>query len=119
MAYTLPLLSADWIGATVSTGTLRVCDLMDACCAVLRSSDPHAYIADDLAAAYAAAVAAGDVEGEHLTLEDAICALESLAPAGSYFGTLEGDGACFGFWLACDASDECQCTDCSYFRCAY
>lgn len=114
MPDTLPLLSADWIGATVSTGTLRVCDLMDACCAVLRTSDPHAYIAEDLAAAYAAAVAAGDAEGEHLTLEDTICALESYAPVGSYFGTLEGDGACYGFWPACDASDACECADCAY-----
>ncbi len=119
MPETLPPLSADWIGVTVSSGTLRIGDLMVACCAVLRSSEPHAHLADDLAAAYAAAVAAGDVEGEHLTLEDAICALETFAPAGSYFGTLEGDGACYGFWGACDASDECQCTDCTYFRCAY
>lgn len=24
--------------------------------------------------------------------------LNSIAPEGCYFGTLEGDGACFGFW---------------------
>lgn len=29
-------------------------------------------------------------------------ALDELAPPYSYFGTLEGDGACFGFWPVTD-----------------
>lgn len=33
------------------------------------------------------------------TLEDLHEALSEVAPAGFYFGSQEGDGACFGFWL--------------------
>ncbi len=29
-------------------------------------------------------------------------ALNYIAPAGTYFGAHEGDGACFGFWQATD-----------------
>lgn len=31
--------------------------------------------------------------------------LEELAPLGAYFGTLEGDGADFGFWIVEDPND--------------
>jgi hypothetical protein len=33
------------------------------------------------------------------TLEDLHEALSEVAPTGFYFGSQEGDGACFGFWL--------------------
>ncbi len=33
------------------------------------------------------------------TLEELTGALQELAPVGFYFGSQEGDGACFGFWL--------------------
>jgi hypothetical protein len=33
------------------------------------------------------------------TLEELTEALQELAPTGFYFGSQEGDGACFGFWL--------------------
>jgi hypothetical protein len=40
------------------------------------------------------------LEEEGHELVDALQdALAELAPAGAYFGTLEGDGADFGFWL--------------------
>ena len=38
------------------------------------------------------------VEASH-TLEELTEALQELAPTGFYFGSQEGDGACFGFWL--------------------
>jgi len=34
--------------------------------------------------------------------------LEEAAPPYCYFGTLEGDGACFGFWLDHEALEEAQ-----------
>jgi len=37
-------------------------------------------------------------EGASLVLEELFDALDSLAPAGVYFGSTEGDGADFGFW---------------------
>jgi hypothetical protein len=33
------------------------------------------------------------------TLEELTDALQELAPTGFYFGSQDGDGACFGFWL--------------------
>lgn len=44
------------------------------------------------------------------TLEDLHEALAEVAPAGFYFGSQEGDGACFGFWLEqewADALEHC------------
>jgi len=32
-------------------------------------------------------------------------ALNTIAPLGTYFGSSEGDGACFGFWLSDDAAE--------------
>lgn len=39
------------------------------------------------------------------TLETLTTTLEEAAPAGFYFGSQEGDGACFGFWLDRDWVD--------------
>ena len=39
------------------------------------------------------------------TLDDLFAALDDAAPAGFGFGASEGDGACFGFWLADDWND--------------
>jgi len=39
------------------------------------------------------------------TLETLTTALEEAAPAGFYFGSQEGDGACFGFWLEQEWAD--------------
>lgn len=40
-----------------------------------------------------------DDEEANLTLEDLSLALDDAAPRGFYFGTSEGDGAAYGFWL--------------------
>lgn len=63
--------------------------------------EPEAY---ELARAVrdAHAALASDPEGEsedaHAALASLFDALESIAPDGTYFGSIEGDGADFGFW---------------------
>ena len=41
-------------------------------------------------------------------ISDVFDALDTYAPKGYYFGALEGDGACFGFW---PLSDDEKCND--------
>ena len=41
-------------------------------------------------------------------LEILTTALEEVAPFGFYFGSQEGDGACFGFWLEQDWADALE-----------
>lgn len=42
------------------------------------------------------------------TLEQVTEALESAAPVGFHFGSSEGDGACFGFWLSEDWAEALE-----------
>lgn len=39
-------------------------------------------------------------------MEEVTDILAMLAPAGTYFGASEGDGACFGFWPCDDDGEE-------------
>ena len=39
-----------------------------------------------------------DLEEENFLLERLFETLEEAAPEGYYFGSQEGDGACFGYW---------------------
>lgn len=47
-----------------------------------------------------------DVGGLHSIVEDVTELLEGLAPAGWYFGSLEGDGSDFGFWFEGDGDAD-------------
>jgi hypothetical protein len=47
-----------------------------------------------------------DDSGVDSLLEDLTDALQELCPPFVYFGTLEGDGADFGFWADLEAIDE-------------
>ena len=87
---------------SVSCGTLRPEDLIPAFADVLESLDANG--------AYAALVReAGesmDIDAQDSILDDLRDALESFAPPYGYFGTLEGDGADFGFWPSHDAVQD-------------
>jgi hypothetical protein len=45
-------------------------------------------------------------EADYL-IEDLWDILDSIAPKGTYFGAIEGDGACYGFW-ALPLCDSCR-----------
>lgn len=91
---------------SISSGTLRPDDLARAFTDELERLAPAK--AAELRAEYAEAYKFLDGQ-RPLVLTVACCdlaeladvlqdALEELAPEGCYFGTLEGDGADFGFW---------------------
>ena len=93
---------------TISHGTLRPQDLLPRFLEALYSLDPKAaepYGITPDGFPPVPAHALKDDDAEWWDTED--CAyvlervtemLESLAPDGHYFGTLEGDGSDFGFW---------------------
>lgn len=87
---------------TVSHGTLRTVDLLRAFGTELQRVNPDGPWRADIqrAAARVAAIEAGadetDADSELVSeLQDA---LDAAAPAGMYFGTLEGDASEFGWW---------------------
>jgi hypothetical protein len=97
-----------WI---VSTDTLRSDHLADAFLGAfdrLNQDVPEPFRADlQQCAAYASnAVGPEPCDSWRLAVDWAIERLSELAPTGFYFGSHEGDGACFGFWLT-DEWAEC------------
>lgn len=93
-----------------SEGTLNPDDLVPADLAVLAECKPR------LAARYqreADAADACECDGEQHPEHDKLellselqDALDNLAPPFAYFGSHEGDGACFGFWVSWDSLAE-------------
>lgn len=97
---------------TVSEGTLRDSDLVDAFATELerlyretgRRMPPHVRtMLDDIAKLDEVDFEEGDA-GDYV--EELQQELEHFAPPFGYFGTLEGDGAHFGFWLSRDGLDD-------------
>lgn len=97
---------------TVSEGTLRDSDLVDAFATELerlyrdtgRRMPPHVRtMLEDIAKLDEVDFEDGDA-GDYV--EELEQELEHFAPPFGYFGTLEGDGAHFGFWLSHDALRE-------------
>ncbi len=86
---------------SISTGTLRTNDLLDAFAGELSrlTNDTHKLLSDYQS--HYATVDADDPDAQELVneLQDA---LSELAPPHVYFGNLEGDGADFGFWPELD-----------------
>lgn len=93
----------------ISNATLRTRDLApDFLSALYALGDAASRRADDLRAEYADIFEeiegidsiCGDVYGDDAgwLMEALFDALNEFAPEGTYFGSSEGDGACFGFW---------------------
>ena len=85
---------------SISTGTLRTEDLLEAFHSTIAESGTPPALAED---GYADG---GKAYSDEELLEVYTEQLESLCPPFVYFGTLEGDGADFGFWVDFDAIDE-------------
>ena len=86
---------------TVSEGTLRTDDLVDAFESTLRMYAPEALAQIEAEHGDAGFSADGEIEDKDAAdayLSALTEALEMLAPSYAYFGTTDGDGACFGFW---------------------
>ena len=102
---------------SISTGTLRTQDLLEAFHSTIAASGTPPALAEDGYIDGGARYSDGEL------LEVYTEQLESLCPPFVYFGTLEGDGADFGFWpdietiqeivniAECDASQGISCPD--------
>jgi hypothetical protein len=93
---------------SISTGTLLTADLVDAFANELAYLDAQAH-AETIAKASAwlelDEEERDDEEGGWI-LEALTDDLDALAPPYCYFGTLEGDGADFGFWPSWSSIEE-------------
>ena len=96
-------LSSDFFFYTVSSGTLRLEDLIPLFYDFLTRHTPEAIPAD---LAYSGKEVDGDpyfdTEEAALDMDVLSDAMDAIAPDGCYFGALEGDGAALGFWEVID-----------------
>lgn len=100
----------DFAGQSVSHGTLRYVDLLQAFFDVLDASEMADVVSEETKALIDG-LGADEVEDDQM--EEAGYALEELydllsehAPEGSFFGAHEGDGSDFGFWQDEDSEDD-------------
>lgn len=85
----------------ISNGTLRTQDLLRTFADEIERIHPFntsAFVAECREAADALDAETLTEHDAALVLSEAFSRLEDYAPDDMYFGTLEGDGACFGFW---------------------
>lgn len=94
--------NADLEGKTISTGTLRHQDLIQKFIwlAELVDHDMTTPVWNEWKHIIDATYEDDFEESEESSylLEDLFDLLNTMAPEGTYFGSHEGDGACFGFW---------------------
>jgi len=76
---------------SISEGTLRTDDLIEASLSCLEDLDPEA------AEQMVEAMDKDDADPDEI-LDELRELLEDHAPDLCYFGMMEGDGACYGFW---------------------
>jgi len=91
--------------AIVSEGTLRPEDLLESFGSFLKKASPEAYL-QVLESFVKETLRLEDDETRASLIEHFDNALNYVAPAGTYFGAHEGDGACFGFWPATDPFED-------------
>ena len=87
---------------SISTGTLRTQDLLEAFHSTIAASGTPPALAED------GYIDGGEPYSAGELLEVYTEQLESLCPPFVYFGTLEGDGADFGFWVDWDRLNEAR-----------
>jgi len=94
-------LGQEFVGFSVSQGTLRTSDLIEEFLSFLRQHDKET--AEELEDVFGYS---GECELDEewyawvgmIMLTDLYDKLNEIAPEGTYFGAKEGDGADFGFW---------------------
>lgn len=106
-------LSNDFIGMSLSWGTMRTCDLYPDFMSFLEEHDKgsaarireeYKDVIEKLDAAiednHNSSIYSGTeyVEDEEFLLESLFDALNDIAPEYCYFGSSEGDGSDYGFW---------------------
>ncbi len=82
----------------VSSGTLRSEDLYEPFLSLLQTMEPESYLVRGEATIYPTLSDAESAEPDFDWIGELVEALNYAAPEGYYFGSTEGDGACFGFW---------------------
>lgn len=93
---------------SVSTGTLKPDDLINAFLPVLRDIDNKTFLGIAARRPHGSFyVSTGDYYTDlNEYVVELIDTLDRLAPKGYHFGTLEGDGSDFGFWENFPEEDE-------------
>ena len=81
----------------LSEGTLVPEDLLYTFVAFIIEAGEGQALSDELLSDYDQQVRLGGQEYDW-ALDECFYILDDVAPEGYYFGTLEGDGACFGFF---------------------
>jgi hypothetical protein len=95
------------LNASVSCGTLRTQDLVTTFLEIIRNTEEFDRLAHEIPARAWRDVNAEywDSEDAHFLLSELFDLLNEFAPPGYYFGSLEGDGADFGFWREYEEND--------------
>ena len=92
---------------SISTGTLRTEDLLEAFASTLQQFNRTHPLLGEYLDIHANDAWDSDKAADLLN-EGFFNALQEICPPFVYFGTLEGDGADFGFWVDRDALDEAR-----------
>lgn len=99
-------LSADYVGLSLSWGTMRDIDLYNSFMPFLEDVDPVS--AKEIKEEYAdiiskleeegSGIGVSYIEGSEYLIESLFDALQDISPDNCYFGSHPGDGADYGFW---------------------